>query len=481
VTLDTARGEGLPDDCFFLGEKMGKSKYVTLIGMSAAALAASSAAISEAQAGAFGVREQSSYFMGDAYAGAAAGVDISSMFWNPAATAALPGFNSSSSYTGVIGRANETATGGLFVTGSPPAFAPGLTPSTDVGTAAFVPASYVTLQLTDQLYAGVGLNAPFGFVTKPDNSSWAGSPIATTTKVFSLDANPTIAYKITPTLTVGAGVQIEYFEIKLDRGSFNSLLLGPISPSRAYKADDVGVGATAGVLWQPREGTSLGLGYRSAVTVNVSGLYTNGAFTAVPPGIPVPGFGAIANGKLTLPDEVTFSVRQAVTSQLTLLGTVEWDRWSSIGNVTATGAACASALFPAGTCETLHLNYDDGWFFSAGAEYAYSPWLTLRTGVGYEISPIKNSTRDILLPDSNRVHLNVGASYKWSDKITINAAYSHLFFDDAPFCIAQGGGTSHCTGSNQVLLSGAADVSVDIVSVGVNYKFYGPEPLEPLK
>jgi long-chain fatty acid transport protein len=463
---------------------MAKSKYVSLMWLSAAALVAGLAAIGEAQAGAFGIREQSSYFAGDAYAGSAAGGDISSMFWNPAATATLPGFNSSSSYSGIIGQSTEHATGGLFVTGSPAAFAPGLGRSTDVGTSSLVPASYLTLQLTDQLYAGVGLNAPFGFITKPDNV-WAGSPIATTSKVFTIDANPTVAYKITPALTVGAGIQIEYFEIKLERDSFNSLAVGPLTPSRSYKADDVGLGATAGVLWQPREGTSLGLGYRSAVTVNVSGLYTNGAFTALPPQVPsptfVPGFGAIANGKLTLPDEVTFSVRQAVTPQLSLLGTVEWDRWSSIGNVTAAGPACASALFPAGTCETLHLNYDDGWFFSVGAEYAYSPSLTLRTGVGYEISPIKDSVRDILLPDSNRVHLNFGASYKWSDKITINAAYSHIFFDDAPFCIAQGGGTSHCTGSNQVLLQGAADVSADIVSVGVNYKFYGPAPLEPLK
>jgi long-chain fatty acid transport protein len=434
--------------------------------------------MSEAQAGAFGVREQSTYFMGDAYAGAAAGGDISSMFWNPAATATLPGFNSSTSYTGVIGRANETATGGLFVTGNPNVGAPGLAPSTDVGTSAFVPASYLTLQLTDRLYAGVGLNAPFGFVTKPDNLSWAGSPIATTTKVFSLDANPTIAYKITPTLTVGAGVQIEYFEIKVDRSSFNSLAVGALSPSRTYKADDVGVGATAGVLWQPREGTSVGLGYRSAVSMNVSGLYTNGGFVA-PTGAFVQGFSAIANGKLTLPDEITFSVRQAVTQQLALLGTVEWNRWSSLGNVSATGAACPVA----GTCETLHLNYQDGWFFSLGAEYAYSPSLTLRTGVGYEISPIKDSVRDILLPDSNRVHLNVGASYRWSDKITINAAYSHLFFDDAPFCIAQpvAAATTHCVPGNVPLLNGSADVSVDIVSVGVNYKFYGPEPLEPLK
>jgi len=229
----------------------------------------------------------------------------------------------------------------------------------------------------------------------------------------------------------------------------------------------VGVGATAGVLWQPREGTSIGLGYRSAVNVNVSGLYalSPSPFT----------FSTIANGKLTLPDEVTFSVRQAITQQLTLLGTVEWDRWSSIGNVSATSPLCG------GVCETLNLNFQDGWFYSIGAEYAYSPSLTLRSGVGYEVSPIKDSTRDILLPDSNRVHLNFGGSYKWSDKITINAAYSHIFFDNAPFCMATGGGTTHCTGSNTVLISGASDTSADIVSLGVNYKFYGPAPLEPLK
>jgi long-chain fatty acid transport protein len=450
-----------------LGEEMVKVKSACLA-MGIAALAAS--AVSEAQAGGFGIREQSAYFLGDAFAGSAAGGDISSMFWNPAATATLPGFNTSSNYSGIIASANEHANAGLLVTG--PGFPlAGLTPtSTNVGTSALVPASYGTLQLTDQLYAGLAMNAPFGLTTKPD-TPWAGSPLASSTKVFSLDLNPTVAYKITPTLTVGAGVQIEYFEIKLnhsDWGYFPSPPFpGLLIPKRNYQADDVSVGATAGVIWQPWEGTSLGLGYRSSVTMNVSGLYS----------VPQLGLGVIANGKITLPDEVTFSFRQAVTPQLAVLGTVEWQKWSNIGNVSATSPLC-----PGGVCETLNLNYRDGWFYSLGAEYAFNPALTFRTGVGYEVSPIKDSTRDILLPDSNRVHLNFGASYKWSDKITINAGYSHLFFDDASFCMAQPTGaapTTHCvSGANVPLLAGGAEASVDIVSIGINYKFYGPEPLK---
>ncbi|MGO9985543.1 MAG: OmpP1/FadL family transporter [Rhodomicrobium sp.] len=473
-----------------VGEIMGKSSYVRLVLVSAAALLAG-AIITEAQAqvGGFGISEQSAYFMGSSYAGAAAGHDISSMYWNPAATATLPGFNSSSNYSGILGSAKENATGGTLLTGIPPLTSPGGS-STNVGTDALVPASYWTLQLTDRLYAGLGLNAPFGLVTKPDNT-WAGSPLATTTKVFSLDANPTVAYKITPTLTVGAGVQIEYFEIKLEHGALDSPLTAPfpVSPSRNYQADDTSVGATAGVLWDPMPGTTLGLGYRSSVTENVSGLYSTSAFlNPFSPSFPgagsfVPPVNAIATGKITLPDSMTFSFRQAITPQLTALGTVEWTNWSHVGNISATGAGC-----PGGVCETLNLNYKDSWFYSIGAEYAYSPVLTLRTGVGYDSAPIDNSNRDILLPDADRIYLSFGATYKWSDKLSFNVAYSHLFFSDESFCMANPavnpGGTTHCNSSTPaaaLALNGTADTSVDIVSLGANYKFYGEGPLEPLK
>ena len=83
--------------------------------------------IAPAQAGGFGVREQSAYFLGTAFAGSAAGGDISSMYWNSAATAASPGCNLSANLTGIFAQGDLTAPAGVFVTGIPPA-APGLTP-----------------------------------------------------------------------------------------------------------------------------------------------------------------------------------------------------------------------------------------------------------------------------------------------------------------------------------------------------------------
>jgi long-chain fatty acid transport protein len=446
---------------------MRKRLALRMAQLASAALVVVSVGPKAAQAGAFGVREQSAYFLGTAFAGSAAGDDISSVFWNSAATAAKPGCNASSNVTAVLGEAKESAQAGLFVSGSPP-FVPGLNPTaTNVAQPAVVPSSFATCQVSDKLYVGLGINAPFGLVTKPDVTGWAGSPFGITSKIVSADINPTVAYKLTPELTLGVGAQIEYFTIDLTHASFNSIF-GPVNGARGFDADSWGFGATVGVLWQPSGGTSIGLGYRSRVATDVSGDYTRG------PGLMSgPPFSTTATASLTLPDEVTLSARQYLNPHLALLATIEWQNWSRLQNVTATSAGCG----PGGVCEVLNLNYRDGWFYAIGAEYAVSPALKLRTGIAYETSPIENATRDILLPDSNRFHLSAGASYKVTDKVVVDLGYSHLFFQDGAFCIANAvlnGGSTHCnagTPAAAVLLSGKTDVSSDLFAFGVKFRF----------
>ncbi len=447
----------------------------TLILMAGTILAGISA-ISQSKAGSFAVDEQSTYFTGLANAGAAAGVDISSMYWNPAATAAQPGLNTSSSYYGYFISAPERATNGTLLATHLPA-------STDAGTDAIATSSYLTYQHTDKLYFGLAMNAPFGLTTKPDNIPWAGSSLGNTTRIFSIEAEPTFAYKLTPEITVGFGAQIEYFQVKLN----NSTLTGPVPGGvvigqRSFEGDNVGAGATAGILWQPMPGTSLGIGYRSSVDVSPGGTYARQSAYNPFLAQAVPGVLTYGTGTLTLPNEVTASFRQVLNPQFTVLGTVLWQNWSQVGNVSVTSPSCAN-----GVCETLNLNYRDGWYFSLGAEYAYDPQWTFRLGVGYEISPVTGSNRDTLLPDANRVQIGAGASYKWSDKIVLNVAYSHVFVDDAPFCVASPTAASpatHCTSATPagaILLQGLATPSADIVSAGLNYKFSTDKPLEPYK
>jgi long-chain fatty acid transport protein len=413
------------------------------IGVGAATLAgASIAAMTAVHAGGFAIREQSAYYQGMSFAGAGTGDTLSSMYWNSAAAAAAPGMNSETHVSLIVPDSEITASFSAF----------GLdAESGDISDPAVVAASYANYQVTDQLYFGIATNSGFGLVTKPDNTAWAGSPIAITSDVFSLNVNPTVAYKITPELTVGVGVQIEYLNVRLNNGP------GFTPNGRSAELDDFGFGATAGVTWTPAPGTAIGIGYRSSVNFDLEGDYQIIGVTTLD-----------ASADLTLPEIVTVGLRQNLTDGVDLLAGFEWTNWSRIGSIPVRN-----------TPETLNLNWEDGYFYSFGVEYAYSPATTLRAGIAYEESPITDETRSVLLPDANRLWLSVGATHRLSDKITIDLGYTHIFSDDAPIC--REAPNEPCDGGTPIIIA-EGEASVDIIAASFKYKWGDAEPeLEPLK
>jgi long-chain fatty acid transport protein len=438
----------------YIGERIGMSVLRRTgweIGVGAAALAGVGiAAMTTAHAGAFAVREQSAYYQGMSFAGAGTGDTLSSMYWNSAAAAAAPGMNSESHISLILPDSEITATDGILTGGGA---CPGdLCESGDIADPALVPASYANYQFSDQIYFGIAMNSGFGLVTKPDNTDWAGSAIAITSDVFTINVNPTIAYRLTPELTVGVGVQVEYLNVRLN------------NTARSAELDDIGVGATAGVTWTPAPGTTVGVGYRSAVSFDLEGDYNLGT-----------SFDAEAD--ITLPDMVTVGLRQAVTERLDVLVGYEWTNWSRLGSIPVDVEGFAAPP------ETLRLEYDDGHFVSAGLEYDYTPLTTLRAGVAWEKSPISDEERNVLLPDSDRLWLSVGATHRLTEKITIDLGYTHIFSDDAPIC-REGAAAEPCTATTPLddIIVAEGEASVDIIAASFKYKWGDAEPeLEPLK
>lgn len=446
---------------------MPGGKHFTRWSAAGAALCAGLIVSTSAHAGAFAVREQSSYYQGMSFAGAAAGDDLSAMFWNSAAAAAAPGINVSANAALVVPHREIEATDGAFVA---PTASGGLgldSDSGEIGDPTFVPASYANYQVNERLFLGVGLNSQYGFTTKPDNLEFAGTPIATTSEIFSVTINPNVAYKITPEVTVGVGVQVLYADVRL-RSSNSSPITGTSEDGREVTVDGWGVGATAGVIWNPMPGTRLGLGYRSQINVEADGDCSGAGVSNVAAGNPggcVGGTGV--ETELTLPDLVTASFSQRVSERWRVLGTVEWTNWTTVGEQ-------ADFVSDDELVDIFPLGYDDGWYFSGGVEYAWRPDTILRAGLGYEISPISDEARSPSLPDDERIWLSAGFSTKLSDRTTIDVGYSHLFIDDAPICESE---ATDCA-----RLEAEATGDIDIVTLGITHNFGGPEPeLEPLK
>ena len=388
---------------------------------------------SEAMAGGFALREQSAYGQGSSFAGIAAGGSLSSMFWNPATLAAVSGLQIESVGTMLIPTSDVEVTSPLT------------TDEGDIAQDAFLPALYGAYRLNDRLTLGVGVNSGYGLVTRYDSTSiLRTSGIAGTSDIFSINVNPAVSFQVNDWLALALGAQVQYIDVRLTG-------LPPALGLDSVEGDDIGIGATAGVLLTPMAGTEIGLGYRSRIDHTL-----DGELETLLGDFDVKGEG------LDLPDVVTLGIRQRITDRFRVMAGAEWANWSRFEAVDITGQTFPAALI------TLDFDYNDSWFFSAGGEFDVNDRLTVRAGVGYELSPLDEDNRTFRLPDNDRLWLSAGASYKASERFSFDLGYTYISVADTDInSVAEGGPQQ-----NDVF-SGESDADVHLISAALKVKFGG--------
>jgi long-chain fatty acid transport protein len=369
---------------------------------------------STALAGGFSIREQSAEGQGASFAGVAAGTNgLSSMYWNPATLSQHSGNGlMSDGNTSLILPYARAEDGGS----APGVQAPGISDSGNIGKTAIVPASYWIYGVNDDLVLGVSLNAPLGLTTNADN--WYGSPHGDKSAVKTLTATPSASYRINELISVGAGVQIEYMSVDINSRTPTGTEIFDA------EGDHIGIGFTAGVLFEPTDTTDIGIGFRSSVKHKLEG-----------DGFLMPAaFVGDIEADFRSPETVTVGIRQQVTDQLTIMAGAEWSNWSRFEDLTIKSSASGAAI-----AQTIE-DWNDGWFVSVGVEYAMNDAVALRAGVAFENSPVPDATRTPRIPDNDRIWLSVGASYQITQKMRANLAYTHVFIDDGEVSLAGGGG-----------------------------------------
>ena len=289
----------------------------------------------QAVAGGLALREQSAWGEGTSYAGVAAGGSLSAMFWNPATITQSGKMAIEASTSVLFPQSSQTGTA-TFLTPPLSALSPfGFTDQTpNSSEAAVLPSGYVAMQLTDRIWFGLSFNSPFGLSTNFENPGWAGAFYAQSSSLRTYNGAPTVAIKITDWLSVGGGVQIQYAEPHL---LFATGATAPGTPTLGLlTGHGWTVGWTAGVTLTPTPWTQIGLGYRSALNQEIDGSFVAGSA------------GSTAITTVRWPDSASLGVRQGITSNLTLLGTVEWTGWKRIGTSVFNQSNGSPALAPNG-------------------------------------------------------------------------------------------------------------------------------------
>lgn len=409
--------------------------------LAAILLSASLAIPVQALAGGFYLQELSPKETGRAMAGAAAaGDDPSTVYFNPAAMTNLPGIQTSVGGVALMASAHQ-ANRGSSATENRPATLPILgfpvvprsapITGTDGGNpfdkVIPIPSFYATAQLSQRLWLGIGVNAPFGL--KLDyGDAFFGRYDSVYTDLKTYNIQPSLAYKLTDSLSVGGGVDVQYVKVTLTNAVPNPALIGvPFNPPASSsflpgsmhdllvtaKGHDWSFGWNAG-LFYTKGGTNLGIHYRSRMTHRVEGDQTLSG-PSLPSYLTRP---LSLTAPLDLPDIVTVSMTHSLTPRLRAMLTGRWYNWSRFKNIAITTAAGMSVK---------DLRYHDSYSASVGGEYDVSPALTLRAGTMFDRTPTNKQLLTTRVPDGDRVWLTGGATWNASRALALNLSYAHVF------------------------------------------------------
>ncbi|MCK6372516.1 MAG: outer membrane protein transport protein [Zoogloea sp.] len=376
-------------------------------------LLAAGLASGQAAAAGFQLLEQNASGIGNSYAGSAAVAEnASTIFFNPAGMTQLKDrevsvgmsavrptfkFDNRGSSVGVLGTAGE---------------------GNDAGSWAFIPNAYMSWALTKNLYAGLGIGAPFGLVTEYDNP-WLGGAQAIKFDIKTVNLNPSLAYRINDKISVGGGLSYQKMKVEYIRqATVTSAALA--ATTATLSADNDAWGWNVGALFTLSPTTKVGVSYRSSIKHDLKGdLSVSGPAAGASAALTT----GAAKADVELPETFILSVAQTLNEKWEMLGDVSWTGWSSIPKV---DIVRTSGALNGVTVQTLDTKFRDTWRFALGTNYRLNEQVKLKFGIAYDQSPVQSDQhRLVSLPDSNRTWLSTGAQIKVSkdSMVDLGAAY----------------------------------------------------------
>ena len=439
---------------------------------------------STAYASGFAIIEQSVSGLGTAFSSGAAATDASTVFFNPAGMVFLEGQQVNVGVHFISPSAEFDSKEGTNALAGGPYDAFSALGGGDGGNGAdnaVVPNFFYTNKINDRLSLGLGITAPFGLVTDY-NKEWVGRYHAKESDVMTININPAVAYKLTDKITVAAGVSAEYMDVTLssmiDGGLVNFSIgnplglpmggLGAVSNTdydvfAENTADDWGYGFNLGAIYEFTPETRIGFAYRSEITHKLKGDIDMDVPSSMA-GLESLFQDQDIHGKITLPATASFHGYSKITERFALMADVTWTDWSTFDELVIHFEGDDIA---GNDRTTTTEKWDDTWRYSLGATFQATNTLLLRTGVAYDETPISDDYRTPRVPGEDRYWVSFGAGYQFTESITMDLAYAHLFVDDSKMQKY----TTDPEDTARGTVVGEFDNSVDIVSVGFTYKF----------
>ncbi len=324
----------------------------------------------------------------------------------------------------------------------------------DAGILTPTPNFYYAKALSDRWTIGFAFNTPFGLSLEYDRD-WVGRYNTIDVSLLNLNLNPGVGFKVNDSLSIGAGINLNYVKLGLSNAIDFGAILGTGSQSMDglidLEGDNWAWGFNLGALLTLTEQTRIGIAYRSHIKHTVKG---DANFTT-PEAVLQPldtGFKL----STSLPETFSISLHHQLTPRLAAMTDFSYTRWSRFREfaIVFDNPAQPDAVTPK--------NWHNTWRIAIGLDYSYSSVWRFQAGFAFDEGAIPDETFDPIIPTAEMIMLSLGALYHYSDTFSLGFGYTHVIPDKQDIHLAENG---------QGTLSGEMDVISNVLGLQLNWYF----------
>ena len=324
------------------------------------------------------------------------------------------------------------------------------------------PHAYASHQLSENAWLGMGVFSRFG-LGNSFSGEWAGRYNVYDIGIQTLSFVPTLAIKLNDTVSVSVGVEAMNAHMYM-----GNKIPTYTTPTNKFDNDmqlegyGWGYGAHLGLHMRLNDQWSVGLSYKSQMTLNINGdveyAYQGSNLISKSKHLPE-ARNCSANTVLQLPDSAALGIAYKPLDNLSFeVGTV-WTRWSTYNAL--------NIYMDSGYNSINNKEWRDGWNFNASVEYKPLDWWSLRAGFSYETPVVDESHADYMVPTNGRQTLSIGTGFNWNNW-NLDLAYAHLWINSLGYNNTDAKGISPESG---ITGGNSKDVSANIYMVSLSYSF----------
>ena len=304
----------------------------------------------------------------------------------------------------------------------------------------------------DNLQVGVSFYTPYGSSINWTRD-WPGSVLSQKVNLKIYDLQPTVAWRITPKLSIGAGLMLSWGSVDLSKGLVSSptmdRALGMMAATGIsqqmgidpeYRFDDVSpasvnlkgksdlsVGFNVGAMYDLTSRLSVGASFRSKMQMKVrSGDATVSYANEIARAVLEKDLGIInaANFKASMPSPyvLTLGASYRPVDKLTLAFDAQLTGWKTYKELHIDFLSDKLSAYD----QKLPKRYCNAWAFRLGGEYALTPRLDLRAGMMVDLTPVNKEHFNPETPGMTRLGPSAGLTFRPLPRLGIDVSFMYV-------------------------------------------------------